>query len=162
MHFCRVKAHGGGTRHNWAEKLSYFVTRLLFYPYLQAMCFPSTISALVLSFTLLGNWPRSKNDYWQAIITLPPSSPPFLLCFSSPLLSLIWRRQIQFLSSFYSPTMCGSKHLHIIDIFMECQDRAYITLQKAQRQSREFLYINLLYKKVSRLQNWKRNSLLND
>ena len=73
----------------------------------------------------------------------------FLLCFSSPLLSLIWRRQIQFLSSFYSPTMCGSKHLHIIDIFMECQDRAYITLQKAQRQSREFLYINLLYKKVS-------------
>ena len=35
-------------------------------------------------------------------------------------------------------------YLHIIDIFMECQDRAYITLQKAQRQSREFLYINLL------------------
>ena len=161
MHFCRVKAHGGGTRHNWAEKLSYFVTRLLFYPYLQAMCFPSTISALVLSFTLLGNWPRSKNDYWQAIITLPPSSP--LFCFVSPLPSWVWSDEDK--SNFcpvFTPTMCGSKHLHIIDIFMECQDRAYITLQKAQRQSREFLYINLLYKKVSRLQNWKRNSLLND
>ena len=161
MHFCRVKAHGGGTRHNWAEKLSYFVTRLLFYPYLQAMCFPSTISALVLSFTLLGNWPRSKNDYWQAIITLPLLL--LLFCFVSSLPSWVWSDEDK--SNFcpvFTPTMCGSKHLHIIDIFMECQDRAYITLQKAQRQSREFLYINLLYKKVSRLQNWKRNSLLND
>ena len=70
-----------------------------------------------------------------------PSSP--LFCYVSPLPSWVWSDEDK--SNFcpvFTHTECGSKHLHIIDIFMECQDRAYITLQIAQRQTREFLHIN--------------------
>lgn len=138
MHFCRVKAHG--TRHNWAEKLSYFV-RLLLSICLQASCFPSAIAALVLSFTSRKLAKVQKRLLASHYYTTPFFS--FFALFLSPSSeSWVWRRQIQFLPSFFS-YLCGSKHLHIIDIFMECQDRAYITLQKAQRQSRKFLYINL-------------------
>ena len=64
-------------------------------------------------------------------------STPFVLCF--PLLAE--EDKSNFCPVFFL-MLDGSEHLHIIDIFMECQDRAYITLQIAQRQTREFLHIN--------------------
>ena len=96
------------------------------------VCFPST--ALVL-----GNWPRSKNDYWQAIITLVP-----LFCFVSiPPCSCQLKKTNPISAQFFSHAgwiRTFAYHRHLYGVSRSCIHNT----SKAQRQTWEFLLINLL------------------